>query len=176
MSPLSTDLLYLLLALGVIWTVIWLFIVTRATQSAPEEIVAAHSARLRRRLVFPLLGVLLVALLVSLYWLPYPDFRGRTMGKPTMTINVSALQWGWVVSQTKIPAHTPVEFVLTSRDVNHDFAIYGPKGDLLTQAQVMPGYSNRLIYEFDQPGTYTIRCLEYCGLGHDGMLTRLSIA
>jgi cytochrome c oxidase subunit 2 len=39
----------------------------------------------------------------------------------------------------------------------------------------MPGYTNRLIYQFDQPGTYTIRCLEYCGIGHQAMLRTLTV-
>jgi cytochrome c oxidase subunit 2 len=25
------------------------------------------------------------------------------------------------------------------------------------------------VYTFDQPGTYTVQCLEYCGLGHAPM-------
>jgi cytochrome c oxidase subunit 2 len=172
----SQLVLYALLGLGAVWTVIWLAVITHASRSEPEAVVTAGAARLRKRLVYPLLAVLAVALLASLYWLPYPIARSRTLGTPEMTIDVSALQWGWVVSQSKIPAHVPVEFALTSRDVNHDFAIYSPQGQLVTQAQVMPGFTNRLIYEFDQPGVYLVRCLEYCGLGHDGMITQLVIA
>ncbi|HCG30239.1 MAG TPA: cytochrome c oxidase subunit II, partial [Chloroflexi bacterium] len=64
---------------------------------------------------------------------------------------------------------------LTTVDVNHNFAIYSPDGVLLTQAQVMPGYTNKLIFEFDKPGTYTVRCLEYCGIWHQIMVAVLTI-
>ena len=33
----------------------------------------------------------------------------------------------------------------------------------LMQMQVVPGYDNVFYYTFKNPGTYTIRCLEYCG-------------
>ncbi|HEY7119435.1 MAG TPA: hypothetical protein VH475_22780 [Tepidisphaeraceae bacterium] len=169
------DLLYVLIALGVIWTAIWLRIVTSVPRIEQESVVDRGTAMLRRRLVFPLGAVLLIGIALSLYWMPYPSVRGRTLGQPEMSVDVSALQWAWVISEQKIPANTRVEFDLTSRDVNHDFAIYSPDGQILTQAQAMPGYTNKLIYEFDKPGTYTIRCLEYCGLGHDIMVATLTV-
>jgi cytochrome c oxidase subunit 2 len=167
--------LYAFLGLGAAWTLIWLLIITRASQAEPAANVHAAAARLRRRLIFPLLGVLAVALFITLQRLPYPAARSRTLGPPQMTIDVSALQWAWVVSHARIPVHVPVEFALSSRDVNHDFAIYSPQGKLVAQAQVMPGYTNRLIYAFDQPGVYVVRCLEYCGLGHTIMETHLTV-
>jgi cytochrome c oxidase subunit 2 len=169
------DLLYILLALGIIWTIIWFRIITSVPRVEPEVVVAQESARLLRRLIFPLGAALLIGLAFSFYWMPYPSVRGHTIGQPMATVNISALQWGWIISRQQIPVHTKVEFDLTSRDVNHDFAIYNPDGQLVTQAQVMPGYTNKLIYAFDKPGVYTIRCLEYCGLGHDIMVATLTI-
>ncbi len=168
--------LYALLGLGAVWTLIWFMVVTRVSRVAPASEISAGGARLRRQLIYPLLGILAIGLIASLYWLPYPAVRSQTLGAPAMTIDVSALQWGWVVSQSDIPAHVPVEFVLTSRDVNHGFAIYNPQGQLVAQVQAMPGFTNRLIYEFDQPGVYLVHCLEYCGLGHEGMATQLTVA
>jgi cytochrome c oxidase subunit 2 len=68
-----------------------------------------------------------------------------------------------------------VEFAVTSQDVNHGLAIYAPDGRLLTQVQAMPGYTNRLLYRFAEPGSYTIRCLEYCGVFHHIMLATLTV-
>ncbi|HET8523759.1 MAG TPA: hypothetical protein VFL82_11005 [Thermomicrobiales bacterium] len=170
------DLLYILIALGIVWTVIWFRIVTSVPRVEPEEVVEQRTTTLRRRLIFPLGAALLIGLAFSLYWMPYPSVRGRTIGHPTEVVNVSALQWGWIISEKQIRVNTPIEFDLTSRDVNHDFAIYGPNDELLTQAQVMPGYTNKLIYEFDKPGVYTVRCLEYCGLGHDIMVATITVA
>jgi len=169
------NLLYLLIALGVVWTAIWLYIILNAHRIEDEPVVDQKVAVYRRRLVFPVGTALLIGVAFSLYFMPYPGVRGRTIGKPIVSVDVSALQWGWVMNQQEIPANTSVEFVLTSQDVNHDFAIYDPAGDLVTQAQVMPGYTNRLIFEFDKPGTYTVRCLEYCGIGHDIMVATFDV-
>jgi cytochrome c oxidase subunit 2 len=38
-----------------------------------------------------------------------------------------------------------------------------------SQTQAMPGYMNRLRVTFDQPGTYTVLCLEFCGMAHHRM-------
>lgn len=68
-----------------------------------------------------------------------------------------------------------VEFRVTSSDVNHGFGIYNAAGTLLTQVQAMPGYTNRLLYTFHQPGLYSILCLEYCGVGHQVMVSQFKV-
>ncbi|MBS1759343.1 MAG: hypothetical protein JST23_04385 [Bacteroidetes bacterium] len=70
-----------------------------------------------------------------------------------------------------IPVGQPVEFRVTSLDVNHGFGIYNSDAQLVTQTQAMPGYVNRLRWKFDTPGTYHILCLEYCGANHPNMRT-----
>ena len=62
-----------------------------------------------------------------------------------------------------------VEFRVTTLDVNHGFSLYAPDGHLVAQTQAMPGYVNRLRVTFDQPGTYTVLCLEFCGMSHHRM-------
>ncbi|HXD83089.1 MAG TPA: cytochrome oxidase [Rudaea sp.] len=84
-------------------------------------------------------------------------------------VNVVGRQWSWQITPSVLQAGSPVEFRVTSADVNHGFAIYAPDGRIETQTQAMPGYTNKLVYTFDQPGTYTVQCLEYCGLGHAPM-------
>jgi hypothetical protein len=58
--------LYALLGLGAAWTLIWLLIITRTSRAEPASIVHADAARLRRHLIFPLLGDLVVVLFVTL--------------------------------------------------------------------------------------------------------------
>ena len=118
-------------------------------------------------------ALLLFALTLRAY--PYPQFRTRALGVPVDTIGVLGAQWGWSLDRNTVPAHVPVEFVVRSKDVNHDFAVYDAGGTLLVQVQAMPGYANRLIYRFDRPGTYTVRCLEYCGMFHHIMLTTFTV-
>ncbi|MCC7232463.1 MAG: hypothetical protein IT242_05925 [Bacteroidia bacterium] len=66
----------------------------------------------------------------------------------------------------ELPAGKTVEFRVTSNDVNHGFAIYDTQNQLIVQTQAMPGYVNRLRWKFEQPGHYSIRCLEFCGAAH----------
>ena len=112
---------------------------------------------------------------VSLRAFPYFRFRSHSIGAPAVTVQVQASQWSWTLSRSDLPSGVPVEFAVTSQDVNHGLAIYAPDGRLLTQVQAMPGYTNRLVYRFARPGSYTIRCLEYCGVFHHIMLATLTV-
>ena len=161
--------------LGLIWTGMWIWILRTSQQEIPYAEVGPKVTLLRRRLFYVFITVLVIVLLVSIRLLPYRPVRATTLGTPQVSIDVTALQWAWIFSQNEVPAGVPVEFAVTSQDVNHSFALYSADGRLLTQVQAMPGYINRLIYMFDQPGTYTVRCLEYCGLPHHVMVTTLTV-
>jgi cytochrome c oxidase subunit II len=165
----------LLVVLGSVWTVIWVWVLAGSGRTAPYAEVIPKVAVLRRRLFYVLLVVGVVALLVSLRWLPYAPVRVATLGPPRFSIEATASQWFWMVSPSEIPMGVPVEFRVVARDVNHSFALFDPSGQLVTQVQAMPGYSNRLIYVFERPGAYTVRCLEYCGIAHHAMMTTLSV-
>lgn len=163
------------LVLGAVWTGVWVWVLLSARQTAPYSEVVPKVAGLRRRLFFGVLAVMSVVFLVSMRLLPYPGVRTRTMGEPQLSIDVVAQQWLWTFSQNEIPRGVPVQFNVTSKDVNHGFGIYNPQGQLITQVQAMPGYTNHLIFVFDQPGTYTVRCLELCGLPHHVMALALTV-
>jgi cytochrome c oxidase subunit 2 len=59
----------------------------------------------------------------------------------------------------------------------HSFAIYSPDGDVLFTMMLMPGLKGptSIVYTFDKPGTYTVRCLEYCGINHHNMRDQLIV-
>ncbi len=166
---------WLLIVVGLVWTGLWGWVLLSSRQPIRELEVVPRAAALRRRLLVPVLIVLGAGFLVSLRWVPYPVVRAATLGQPQVSVTVTGQQWSWALSQTRVPAHVPIEFVVTSQDMNHDFAIYNAQGQVVAQVQAMPGYTNHLIYAFDQPGTYTIRCLEYCGVGHQVMLSTLAV-
>lgn len=167
--------LWVLTAVGVLWTAAWAFVLLRSRPGPAFEVIEPVENRLRLRLLFTFSAILLVVFALSLPAYPYPRFRTRALGAPADTIGVTAVQWGWSLARDTVPAHVPVEFVVQSKDVNHGFAIYDPGGTLLVQVQAMPGYANRLIYRFDRTGTYTVRCLEYCGIFHHIMLTTFTV-
>ena len=108
--------------------------------------------------------------------------RGRT---PDRIVHAVGKQYAWSLTDgpgptlaawdrefspvVTVPAGTIVEFRVTTLDVNHGFSLYAPDGHLVAQTQAMPGYVNRLRVTFDQPGTYTVLCLEFCGMSHHRM-------
>jgi len=91
-------------------------------------------------------------------------------------IEVHAERWGWSVRYPDhggrtttgailLPAATPVDIVVTSRDVIHAFWI--PR--LAGKIDAIPGRVNVLRVQADTPGRYEGRCAEFCGTGHAGM-------
>lgn len=166
----------ILVALGIVWTVVWATALSRSKRTIPFTTVEGPLRRLRLVLVAAFLIIGAVAFIVMLRWLPYRDIRFAGLGPPHVHVKATGIQWTWMLAGPRIPAGVPVEFDVTSFDVNHDFGIYSPNGRLLAQVQAMPGYTNHLVYVFPAPGEYTVRCLEYCGLGHHKMTTVLTVS
>lgn len=104
---------------------------------------------------------------------PTPSQQG-SLGASEV-IQVVGRQWSWALSKDTVTAGQPIEFDVTSADVNHGFAIYDPSGKLVSQVQAMPEFTNRLLYTFPEPGTYEILCLEYCGVAHAAMRAAIHV-
>lgn len=62
-----------------------------------------------------------------------------------------------------------VEFVATSRDVTYGLGVFRKDGKMIFQMQVVPEYENRIVWRFDEAGTYDIRSTEYSGPRHPEM-------
>ena len=122
----------------------------------------------REKTWFGIVVVLLVTLLfATIFFTPYG--RGSSGGDPPRVVNVRAQQFAFVIPQVPIKAGQPVEFRLRAVDVNHGFAVFDSRHTFLFQVQVMPGKTQLYRYTFHKPGTYTVECFEYCGIGHDTM-------
>ena len=65
----------------------------------------------------------------------------------------------------RVPAGRPVELLLKSRDVIHNFFVR----ELRIKQDVVPGMTIPLRFTADKPGTYEVPCSELCGLGHHQM-------
>ena len=89
--------------------------------------------------------------------------------KADVVIRATGHQFRWELDRDTVRAGELVEFELSSRDVNHGFAIYKDKKHMVAQTQAMPGYVNKLQVRFAEPGEYEVLCLEYCGIAHHGM-------
>lgn len=155
----------------------FLYVISQAGKPADDEATrkAGHTSNVLRRWLFGALAVIfLVSSYATLHRFPIPP--QNTPLDIHQVVDVVGQQWSWQIKPGKLKAGRPVEFRVTSKDVNHGFAIYAPDGRIVTQAQAMPGFTNKIVYTFTQPGTYKVMCLEYCGVGHAPMTAEFTVA
>jgi cytochrome c oxidase subunit 2 len=159
--------------------IVGVFAAVARSRSATVDYARAN--RLRLLFLVSLSVILLTFLVSTLPRLPYP-VEARA---PDRVVHAVGKQYAWSLTDgagptlaawdrdfsptVTVPAGTMVEFRVTTLDVNHGFSLYAPDGHLVAQTQAMPGYVNRLRVVFDRPGTYTVLCLEFCGMGHHRM-------
>lgn len=116
------------------------------------------------------LAILFALLMATIFYVPY----GETAGPDKQVVRVTGVQFAWSIDPATVRAGTPVEFELVTQDVTHGVGIYDG-GTLLVQAQVIPGEVQKLVWTFDQPGTYDVLCLEFCGKDHHRMVSELEV-
>jgi cytochrome c oxidase subunit 2 len=94
--------------------------------------------------------------------------------RDALKIYVIAKQWMWKVEHVggqreidtlHIPTGRPVELVMTSEDVIHDFSV--PAFRL--KHDVLPDRYEVLWFTASRPGTYSLYCTQFCGLDHSKM-------
>jgi cytochrome c oxidase subunit 2 len=102
--------------------------------------------------------------------LPLPPEDGEAFA-----IHVTGHQWWWQVrypdtdielrDELYIPVGVPIDVHLSTEDVIHSFWVPRLGGKLDT----IPGRTNVLRLQADQPGEYRGQCAEFCGLNHAHM-------
>lgn len=95
--------------------------------------------------------------------------------KPTMVVQVVAMDWKWLfiypeqgiatVNELAMPVDTPVEFLVTSDTVMNSFFV----PQLGTQIYAMSGMENRVHLMADEEGIYKGFSANYSGFGFSGM-------
>lgn len=162
----------MLIGVGLVALVfVWVIVQSGKTPASKYRQRTADSIRRWWFLVLVVAGIGLAYATLK----PYPIAGQRADVPAAQIVEVVGHQWYWELSPTQVKAGVPVEFNVTSADVNHGFAIYAPDDRIVTQTQAMPGYTNRLLYTFTQPGKYRVLCLEYCGLAHHNMVTEFEV-
>ena len=122
----------------------------------------------------------LVLLVWGLVVLQPPTERTAQVAAP-LVVEVTGQQWVWnftypdqngrQTNELYLPVNRPVVFRVTSKDVVHSFWLIqmGVKVDAnpgeITTAEVTPS----------QPGDFTVRCAELCGLYHSYMQTTVHV-
>ncbi|MCU0306273.1 MAG: hypothetical protein MUE51_00605 [Thermoleophilia bacterium] len=109
-----------------------------------------------------LLGVLLAFTIWRAPW--FQDQDGDQQ------VSIEGIQFGFLVQPTSVTTGTPVTFTVRSRDVNHSVGLYDPDEKLILNIEALPGNFQKRTYTFTKPGTYAIRCLEFCGYQHHKMV------
>jgi cytochrome c oxidase subunit 2 len=138
-----------------------------STGSRRREAIPEHHklAKLENYWGYFITALLIVLLALTIVDLPY----GKTAPRISARVRVIAQQFAWNIQPSTVRAGVPVEFTLTSRDVQHGFGIYADNGrKLLFQVQVPATGSSeqKAVFTFPRPGTYNIACLEFCGFHH----------
>ncbi len=110
--------------------------------------------------------VVLLAVLLGLTIWQAPWFQDKGPGQK---VQVTGIQFGWLVEPSQVKVNVPVQFNVTSKDTNHAMALFDPKGRLIMNVQALPGYTTTRTHTFTEPGMYTIRCFEFCGYLHHKM-------
>lgn len=130
------------------------------------------------------MGITSLLCLFLLVWGLVGLYQETSAASPnTLIVNVTGQQWLWTfdfpqygVSNTDqtltLPVNRPVQFVVTSKEVLHGFAIQAlgirvdaNPGEITTTSVVTP----------TQTGDFTVVCVELCGLYHTYMWTSVHV-
>lgn len=163
------SLIFMLLIAGVFG-----FVAFKSKEKQDFEPIKKKWYKARTFYGITLAAVMFAITIYTLRELPYDQPVYSAGVEPTI-VDVEALQFGWKMSETEFKVGEPVEFLVTSSDVNHGFGIYDQQMNMLAQTQAMPEYTNKVYITFDKPGTYEILCLEYCGLAHHLMIGTIEV-
>jgi cytochrome c oxidase subunit II len=130
-----------------------------------------------------LMGIFLFALLYNTFsrkidvptCIPYnASFKQshiKQVDDTTYEVYLVARMWSFDPDEIRVPAGSTVDFYLTSADVVHGFFIERKAVNLMA----IPGAVNKVTVKFDDYGTYTILCHEYCGAGHQNMMGKIIV-
>jgi cytochrome c oxidase subunit II len=128
-----------------------------------------------------LLGIWLAAsfvLVTVLYVVGFNGLAELEAAAPTGALHVHVTAQQWIFDYTYsdynldsstlyLPVNQPVEFKVTSEDVQHSFWI----PELGVKADAVPGETNTFVTTPTKVGAYTVRCMELCGVLHAYMNT-----
>ncbi|WP_026905740.1 cytochrome c oxidase subunit II [Paucisalibacillus globulus] len=164
-----TSLVFMSLVFVVYAVVAW-----KSREKSDYEQVKKKWTKARKIYATSLVTVLLVVCIYTLRELPY-DLPIYGDDQDPTVVDVEAVQFGWIMSETEFKVGEPIEFDVTSSDVTHGFGIYDEDMTIIAQTQAMPEYTNTVYITFTKPGTYKILCMEYCGLAHHYMVSEITV-
>jgi cytochrome c oxidase subunit II len=97
-----------------------------------------------------------------------------------LKLNVVGKQWMWKIEHPAgqreinalhIPVNVPIELIMTSEDVIHDFAIPAFR----VKHDVLPGRYETLWFQATATGDYHLFCTQFCGTDHAAMIGEVEV-
>ena len=136
----------------------------------------AGRAQLERRESY--WGLAVVAFLVAvlggtIFQIPY--WSDQSTAGVNQRVSVVGRQYAWTIDPPRVRAGVKTRFEVRAADVNHGLGLYDPDDTLIKQVNVLPGVSQDFVITLDKPGTYTVRCLEFCGVDHHLMENKIEV-
>lgn len=178
-----SDLLWLMVVLaGVVLLIVGGSAVVAALRAPDDDLddqrvgtddPRGHERRIERWMVIGGGIALPVVVLGPLMAVNVATIAGTPESGP-LQVDVVAHQYWWEIgydgfetaNELHLPVDTQVELRITSEDVIH--SVWVP--ELSGKIDAVPGRDTSLVLEASEPGRYTGRCAEYCGLQHAWML------
>jgi len=165
---------FLLVSMFLIW---FIFKVRRKGGGGKEE---PESGIDKREIGFfaILVTVVIVVHVVTLSnWVPWQKWRLWSNPTPVKQFDIEVGDYKFHFPEKPMIVKTGqfVEFDLTSTDVTYGFGVFRQNGTMVFNLQVIPGYTNRYVWNFSEPGYYDVRSTEYSGSEHSTMFERNAI-
>jgi cytochrome c oxidase subunit 2 len=143
------------------------------------ELPDGHGEKVATWLVVGLGVALPIVVLAALFvWSDIIVIRSTAAPPPgttAFTVHVTGHDWWWeaqyvgttavTANEIHIPLDTRVQIVGTSDDVIHSFWV----PELNRKIDLIPGRTNRLVFDATKTGVYRGQCSEFCGLQHAHM-------
>jgi cytochrome c oxidase subunit 2 len=95
----------------------------------------------------------------------------HSIGNNAYEAVMTAFTFGYAPDKMEVPVGATINFVVTSQDVVHGFAIPGTNVNMM----IVPGEVSHVSHTFTKPGEYLILCNEYCGGAHEYMKTTIIV-
>lgn len=145
--------------------------------SLAHQRAASHRIDPReKRWLFVLIGVFLAVNIITLSpAIPWQRWLLWSKPEPSQSFAIEVENYHFTLPPMQAKVGEYVEFSATSNDVTYGFGAFRKDGSLVFQMQVLPGMTNRMIWKFDEAGTYDVRSTEYSGPRHSEMLVEDAI-
>ncbi len=131
----------------------------------------------RLEVIWTVIPVLIIAGIISFVFYKLPGIKNipsASAAGSRLNVTVEAHQFYWLfkyangsesINELVVPVGRVVALDVTSADVAHSWWVPALGGKI----DAIPGKTNHTWFKAERPGTYAIRCAEFCGIQHAAM-------